>query len=263
MATFADLSTLLMTFFVLMLSMASIDIQSFREMLGSLREAFGVTMETQGQFQPVITEKIELGEGMGEYMPEEDIAADVKEPVEDIEEVEDPDQPTKEEIDTAKLKEQEKKEREEAAQEIQEAINQANLEDQTEVTTGNQGIRIRVKGALMFDAGSGELKQDAVPLLDNLVMVLQKFDYYLMVEGHSDSSPINTAQFPSNWELSGFRASAVLRYLLTWGIDPTRMTSVGLADNYPIASNETTEGRAQNRRVEFILTKKAFRPSID
>jgi len=68
--------------------------------------------------------------------------------------------------------------------------------------------------------------------------------------------------FPSNWELSGFRASAVLHYLIEQGIDAKRLASVGMADNYPLDSNDTAEGRAKNRRVEFVLAKQSFRPKI-
>ena len=85
----------------------------------------------------------------------------------------------------------------------------------------------------------------------------------LLVEGHTDSVPITTERFPSNWELSGSRAAAVLRYLIGLGIDPKRLTCVGLADSYPIANNDTKQGRAANRRVEFVLTKQPFRPEIN
>jgi chemotaxis protein MotB len=131
-----------------------------------------------------------------------------------------------------------------------------------EVLSGRNGIRVRVKGALLFDPGAAHLRAQAQPILDMLIKVLGQFGYYLLVEGHTDSTPISTSRFPSNWELSGDRASAVLRYLISKGVDPMRLTSVGLADNYPLSSNDTPEGRAKNRRVEFVLTKRAFRPEI-
>lgn len=260
MSTFADLSTLLMTFFVLMLSMANVDIKSFREMLGSIKEGFGVQLEQVGKYQATIPDQIDpsnLKPGEGEWLQRKD--EDLY--LEDIED--EHDEKTDEEKAAEIAKEKERKEQAEAAKEIQEAINQTQMGDMAEVQSGANGIRIRVKGALMFSAGQAALRPEARPFLDSLVQVLQKFEYNLLVEGHTDSSPISTAQFPSNWELSGDRASAVLRYLITWGIDPGRMTSVGLADNYPLDTNETEVGRAKNRRVEFVLTKKAFRPEID
>jgi chemotaxis protein MotB len=67
--------------------------------------------------------------------------------------------------------------------------------------------------------------------------------------------PIHTAKFESNWELSAVRATAVLRYFYDKGIDPEKLTATGYADTFPMVSNETKEGRAKNRRIEFILEK--------
>ena len=259
MATFADMATLLLTFFIIMLSMANVDIQSFRDLLGSIRDAFGVTVEQHGQFQAVKPDEIDpsnLKPGLGEWEPRPDQLH---------EETEEPplDEAEKKRIEEEKKQARELQERQKAVKDIQQAVKQIGQGKMAEVTMGRQGIRIRVKGKMLFDPGAAEIKDAARPFLDSLVMVLQKFDYHLLVEGHTDSSPIATARFPSNWELSGVRAAAVLRYLITWGIDPARMTCIGLADNYPIAGNKTAEGRARNRRVEFVLTKKPFRPEIN
>lgn len=262
MATFADLSTLLMTFFVLLLSMANMDIQSFKEMLGSIREAFGVRLDIQGQYEPTIPEQVEikLDPGEGEW---QDKSADLLAGDTESEMDKEFDEATDLEKAEEELKKKEKEELDQAVDDIKAAIEQTQMGDNVEVMAGPNGIRIRVKGALMFGPGSADLKPEARPFLDNLTLVLQKFPYNLLVEGHTDSSPISTARFPSNWELSGDRASAVLRYLITWGVDPLRMTSIGLADNYPLAPNDSPENMAKNRRVEFVLTKKSFRPEIE
>lgn len=251
MATFADMSTLLLTFFIILLSMANMDVQKFKDLLGSVREAFGVQFVQPGEYQAVVVEEPKpVGEpGEGEYAPREDDTG-VEEDL-------------LAEIEAERLKEEEKRQIEEAAQDIRDAIDKTRVGDNTEVIAGENGIRIRVKGALLFEAGEAQLRPQARPFLDNLVVVLEKFDYNLLVEGHTDSTPIKTAMFPSNWELSGYRAASVLRYLITWGIDPHRLTSMGMADTYPIADNSTPEGRATNRRVEFVLTKKNFRTEIN
>ncbi|MFH1137656.1 MAG: OmpA family protein [Pseudomonadota bacterium] len=253
MATFSDLCTLLLTFFIIMLSMSTIDVEKYREMLGSISQAFGVQLEQHGNYQAVMPKDltVQLDPGEGPWKEKE---ADL---VDDAEE-QSPAQKKEEQ-----LKEQEKKERQEAVKEIEGAINQTQLGDLAEVMSGAHGIRIRVKGTLLFDAGSAVLKEEAKPFLDSLVQVLEKFEYFLLVEGHTDSTPIASAQFPSNWELSSFRAAAVLRYLMTWGVPADKLTSVGMADNFPLGDNSTAEGRAKNRRVEFVLTKKSFRPEIE
>jgi chemotaxis protein MotB len=251
MATFADLSTLLLTFFVLMLSMSSVDVIKFKALLGSMQDAFGVKFENVGDFQAVLNEDVipskEPGKGEWQDVPPDSLGDDINAG----------------EAELARMKEVEKHEREEAVKQIKEVIDKSKLGDLAEVQSGEQGIRLRVKGALLFDPGEAYIRGAALPFLDSLIEVLRKFDYYLLVEGHTDSSPISTAQFPSNWELSSYRASTVLRYLIANHVDPRRLTSVGLAENYPLANNDTPEGRAANRRVEFVLTKKPFRPEIN
>ncbi|MBU2552442.1 MAG: OmpA family protein [Proteobacteria bacterium] len=253
MATFADMSTLLLTFFVIMLSMANIDIQKFREMLGSVKEAFGVQIEQHGEYQATIdktakpTEKAPVpGEKkpIKEVTPQQYQSPYVAKAAKEMEGL----------SETAK--------RAKAMTEIKNAIADTKMGELADVQSGPRGIRIRIKGALLFDPGQAELKPEAKPFFDSLVEVLGKFGYSLLVEGHTDSSPISTAQFPSNWELSSYRASAVLRYLISRGVDPLRLTSIGLADNYPLADNSSEEGRAKNRRVEFVLTKQSIRPDI-
>ena len=254
MATFADMCTLLLTFFVIMLSMANIDIEKFREMLGSVKEAFGVQLKQRGEYQAAIDEEIltaKFKPKKGKSRPPDEMSRNGY------------DHPTGAQNVVSSEEAAEKREQRLAVAEIRAAINQTELGDMTEIQSGSKGIRIRVKGALLFAPGQAELKAQAKPFMDNLVLVLEKFDYFLLVEGHTDSIPIATKRFPSNWELSGHRASAVLRYLISSGIDPKRLTSVGLADNYPLAGNDTAAGRTRNRRVEFVLTKQPFRPEIN
>jgi chemotaxis protein MotB len=243
MTTFADLSTLLLTFFVLMLSMANIDIEKFRELLGSLKDAFGVQYEVRGDYHATAGEETVL--------PASKNTTDWRQDVQ---------KQWSGGFDTIKL---DTDDQQEAVADIQRFINQSRMGETIEVQRGARGIRMRIKGALLFDPGQASLKPQALPLLDTLVDVLEKFGYYLLVEGHTDSIPIKTNCFPSNWELSGARASAVLRHLISMRVDSKRLTSVGLADSYPLTENTTEEGRARNRRVEFVLTKSAFRPDIN
>jgi len=255
MATFADMSTLLMTFFVLMLSMASIDIAKFREMLGSVQHAFGVSFETHGDYQAVVDESPTV-----EFSEKESTATTAGENA-----------PRNQNFDyenemasaVARQEAVEQAKQEQAVNDIKRAIEHTDIGDMAEIQSGENGIRVRVKGALLFDPGEAFLKATARPFMDDIVTVLKKFGYFLVVEGHTDSVPIATDRFPSNWELSGARASAVLRHLVNSYIDPRRLTSVGLADNFPLASNATSEGRTKNRRVEFVMTKEAFRPDIN
>lgn len=243
MTTFADLSTLLLTFFVLMLSMANIDIQKFRELLGSVRDAFGVQIHVKGDYQATIKKDLIQKQ-----------SAALKQKIENE---------TKSLSGASSESSVRFFDPQKAIDEIRNAINHTNMGEMAEIRGGHHGIRMRIKGALLFDAGKAELRPQALPLLKSLSDVLYRHRYYLLVEGHTDALPISTERFPSNWELSGARAAAVLRYLIESGIDSKRLTCVGLAASYPIADNDTEQGRAANRRVEFVLTKQPFRPEIN
>ncbi len=120
-----------------------------------------------------------------------------------------------------------------------------------------RGLVIRVlTDSLLFASGSATLESQADPLLSevaNLVNVDQV--HPIAVEGNTDNVPVQSAQFPSNWELSTARASTVVRFLISHGVDPQRLSATGYADLHPIASNETNAGRARNRRVEIVLQR--------
>jgi chemotaxis protein MotB len=104
---------------------------------------------------------------------------------------------------------------------------------------------------ILFSPGCAELKPEIYPILDKLYEMLK--DLPNPVEGHTDSIPISTEKFPSNWELSTARASSIVRYFIAKGINPERLKASGYADTKPIASNAAPKGRAQNRRVEIVI----------
>lgn len=241
MATFADLSTLLMTFFVLLLSFSSMDVQKFRDMLGSIQTAFGVQLEERGQFQPIVKDKED------KTKPETETKIDIQAPPPP------PDQTAKQtEAESAAM-----------AAQVQKLIQETDLSKDVELTKGPRGVRLRVKGGLFFNPGQAELKSTAKPFLNGVAKVLEKSKFYLIVEGHTDNLPIKTAVFPSNWELSAARATAVVRNLnQEGGISARRMAAIGFGPYYPLTSNRAAEGRAKNRRVEFIFTKLSPRVAV-
>ncbi|MGR2737413.1 OmpA/MotB family protein [Billgrantia sp. Q4P2] len=121
------------------------------------------------------------------------------------------------------------------------------------VTEGQQGITLRIDDNLLFDSGQAMLTGQGREVLGRLREALATFEGDISVEGHTDSIPIATARFPSNWELSSGRAIAVLRYLSELGLPAERLRAVGYAETRPLESNDTAEGRAINRRVELLL----------
>ena len=230
--TFADLATLMLTFFVLLLSFANMDIVKFKDMLGSVQDAFGVTKKVKGEFQSVLK-----GEDADkETMPSSADKAKAK-------------------ADEEKAKEE--LERQNMSQKIEGAAKEINKSKNIDVSIGAHGVKVRIKGNFFFNPGSSILRKESLQFLNSISQIMEEFPFKLIVEGHTDSIPISTAQFPSNWELSAVRATTVLRYFVEQkGIDSSRLSAIGYAANKPIASNEKAEGRAQNRRVEFVFSKK-------
>jgi len=118
---------------------------------------------------------------------------------------------------------------------------------------------IRVGDKVLFDTGSSQLKMRGREILGLIANTLGKFaDRQVRVEGHTDNKPIVSAvikrRYPSNWELSSARATSAVRYLIeTGGLDPMQVVAVGRGEFHPIASNDSAEGRAKNRRIEIVL----------
>lgn len=122
-----------------------------------------------------------------------------------------------------------------------------------QVHVGERGVMIELGEEVLFTSASAALATQSVPALDALVNVLSEMPYVVWIEGHSDNTPIATATYPSNWELSTARATAVTRYMIERGITSQRLRAVGYGDTQPRTSNDTEAGRTQNRRVVFRI----------
>ncbi|MFB8828939.1 flagellar motor protein MotB [Azotobacter sp. CWF10] len=133
-----------------------------------------------------------------------------------------------------------------------------------EVVVKEGTVSFRISSEILFSSAQADLSLDGLRVLQQLVPVLNSSRHDVVVVGHTDSLPIRSSRFPSNWELSGARAGSVVRYLEANGVVRQRMRAVGLADTRPLADNSTQEGRASNRRVELILeTPQAAEKSED
>lgn len=124
---------------------------------------------------------------------------------------------------------------------------------QTQIIKDSAKITIRLSEGVLFDEGSAIIKADSKQTLDILAGELKKNDKQIQIEGHSDNLPIKSEKYPSNWELSSARAINILNYLMSKGVDKTRLSAIGYADNKPVAQNDTEEGRSKNRRVDIVI----------
>jgi chemotaxis protein MotB len=114
-------------------------------------------------------------------------------------------------------------------------------------------LEIEINADILFPSGIAQTTKESAPILDRLATILAPFPNAVRVEGHTDTQPIRTAVFPSNWELSAARAANVVQRFTRAGVDPLRLEVTGLGEYHPVASNETAEGRNRNRRVTIVV----------
>ena len=148
--------------------------------------------------------------------------------------------------------------RDEMVNEMSSAIRKHNLVNDVSVIAVNKEIIITLKERVTFRPGEAETLKSSEPMLDSIAQIIKRYPAFLVdIEGHTDNVPIKTRLYPSNWELSVARSTNVLKYFINRdGIDPSRLSIKGYADQKPLAVNDTAENRAQNRRVEIRLKEK-------
>lgn len=222
LATYGDLVTLLMCFFVLLFAFSSIDAQKFQAVMQSFQGSAGILSGGKTlSADPLVFNG----------MPEDQVSGNPQ-VTEDLQE----------------LKEK-----------VEEYLQQNNLQANVLVELDARGLLLRFKENILFDSGKSELKPDAFNILKFLGNILNTPEFaerYIRVEGHTDNVPIQTLQFPSNWELSTSRAASVIRYYIENSqLKPDRFTASGYGEYYPVASNDTAEGRALNRRVDIVILR--------
>lgn len=143
------------------------------------------------------------------------------------------------------------------AKDVAEALAPLVKEGKVRISEGALGVTIDINANVLFAPGEARLDVTAVRALFAVAQILAPTDFPITVEGHTDNTPISTPQFPSNWELSGVRASSVVRLFIDSGVDARRMTVAGYADQRPVAENTTPDGRQRNRRVAIVIESRA------
>lgn len=139
------------------------------------------------------------------------------------------------------------------ANQVEQAIGKSLPAEWVVIRRGRHWLEVEIRTDLLFASGAAELAAQAMPVIDKLGGILKEFPNPIHIEGHTDTIPISTAQFPSNWELSAARAATVVRRFAALGVDPARMTLVGLGEQRPVAPNDTVQGRDRNRRVVLMV----------
>lgn len=262
MVTFSDLMSLLLCFFVLILSMAEVDIIKYKQLADSMSEAFGVQQELELESIPKGTSVVSTEFRPG--IPDETVLDIIQQETVDQDRnslrIGNPDSPESEEKDIrdevltydeimALIKETQLD-----AEMLRRLLAKEIKEGQIDVETTARTILIRIRERGSFASGSALLNSSFVGVIDKIAGALTQIEGRISVEGHTDNVPINTFSYPSNWDLSAARSVAVVRRMLDIAtLEPARVTASGFADTRPQAINSTAEGRARNRRVEIVV----------
>lgn len=277
MGTFADLMSLLMCFFVLLLSFAEMDVLKFKQLAGSMREAFGVQKEIDAKSIPMGTSIIaqEFSPGKPEPTPINEVRQKADDrPENTLEVLCKPDSAELNENDgqgaqgegaqqqnveveksAADLqREKEIQQTEADAKQIASVLREEISKGTVEIETQERTITIRLKEKGSFESGSAELNYDFVPVIDMVRDVLIGIQGTIAVEGHTDNIPIESRRFGSNWQLSSARAISVAEELFATGLlEQSRFAVTGFADSRPLVPNDSARNRGTNRRVEIVI----------
>jgi chemotaxis protein MotB len=275
MATFADLAVLLMCFFVLLLSFSELDVQKYRQIVGSMKNAFGVQREVFARESPKGTSFVaqEFSPGKPDPTPINIIqqqTAPEQRPFVDVRTEGDPqsrtDQPndgfprSQNEpgaLDAKSIAEEESQARTRLdAERLRFLLREEIAKGQVEVEHDGSRITISIREKGSFPSGQATLIEPFTPVLRKIGKAISEIPGGLTVSGHTDNLPIATERFRSNWELSAARAVTVVHKLIDEGdVQPGRLTIEGYADTRPVETNATAAGRARNRRVEINIVQ--------
>lgn len=251
--TYADLMTLLLVFFVLLFSISSVEKDKFELVINAFQVQFQGASAANSLIElnviaPVTTDipqpdKIDVTKTSEKTSNSDsgDAGGDKASP----------------DLTTHPVAATDLTEWELLVKELDASVDAAQIADHTVIEAPKDGkIVIVVDGAIFFEVGSARLNRQINRFVNVLLDTMYKHPSYRMsIHGHTDDTPINTDQFPSNWELSAVRATTVLRYLIRGGVEPERLSATGYGDSVPLAPNNSAANRAKNRRIEFVLEK--------
>ena len=226
LVSYADFITLLFAFFVVMYSISSINEGKYRIFSESLD---GVFNQPDRSFKP-----INIGdERPRAHAAEGELNLDQNNQASDL--VVDP--------------------LEQIAASVRDSFGDLIDSQQLTVRGNEMWIEIELKSSLLFPSGDALPQDSAFAIIEKIAKILSPYENPIQVEGFTDNLPINTAQYPTNWELSSARAASIVRMLAMDGVSPRRLAAVGYGEFQPIADNASAEGRATNRRVVLVVSR--------
>ncbi|MFS0751142.1 flagellar motor protein MotS [Oceanobacillus sp. 1P07AA] len=231
MVTYSDMITLILVFFILLFSMSQIDQTKFDQVTESFQNRMIL------DFFPSAVPLDHPTESTGENS--EDGKVDEIEPIYLVKDKEAED--NNDELDELMMS-------------VSQYLEENNLNEVITANRNDRGVVLVLQEKILFESGEAEILDDAEPFLNHIGSLLSELHNQVKVEGHTDSRPIANYRYPSNWELSGARASSVVRYLIeAQSLQMARFSTVGYADTVPLEPNTNEMNMSKNRRVEIII----------
>jgi chemotaxis protein MotB len=248
LVSFADMMTLLFALFMVLFSISSVNTSKFTALQKALQDAFSGRVLSGGK------SIMQTGSDTQPKMAAAEPPLASLQPLNAMATRDSPDQ-ARAKAAAAQL---EQKDFEALKHRIQALAREQGVQRRVSVTIQRRGLVIQLlTDKVFFDSGQAVIKPQARPLLDRIAAILDgEREHPIEVEGFTDSQPIHSARYASNWSLSGDRAAAVVDTFIHGGVLARRLTLVGYGDNQPIATNTTAAGRSKNRRVDIVLTRK-------
>lgn len=229
LVSYADFITLLFAFFIVMYAVSSVNEGKYRVLSSSLVSAFksdnssNLAPSKATEFSPISIQQLNQTDSIKLI----------------------------DNLSSQKTKKQEKMKS--MAKNILHALEPLVKDGQVRVTQSSLAITVEINASVLFSPGQAKLADNSSLTLQAVAHVIKGHEHEIHVEGHTDNLPIQTENFPSNWELSSARASSVIRLFIENGVEAHRLTALGYGENRPIETNETPEGRKRNRRVTVMI----------
>jgi len=251
LVSYADFITLLFAFFTTMYAISTVDAQKMGRMVMSVRASFENSLFSAGSDRLTLSQNVDgaAGSSRGSTMIQSirsskaSATAGLGSPLKELKSSSRPGGSDSPERLLADLR-----------RSVETLVGPEALKDRVRTRMEGRGLVISLGEGGLFDSGSDTLKLGGIALLEVIAGSLVSTDNHVRVEGHTDNVPIHNSRFPSNWELSTARATAVVAHLIDkFGFAPDRLSAGGYAEYRPVASNETLVGRKQNRRVDIVV----------
>jgi chemotaxis protein MotB len=257
--TYADMLTLMFALFMVLYSISSVNISKYETLQKSLKAAFSGSILSGG--------KAIMQSGSESTSAHRPATSPVPAIVPITPSIPKPSDTSAQQIAKAMLSASASKQEQTDFKKLQQELNAYakahGFANQVQAVIDRRGLIVRVlTDKLLFASGSNTLQGAGLPLLEEISRLLNvDRKHPITVEGNTDNQPIQSSQFPSNWELSTDRATTVVRFLIAHGVNEQRLSAAGYADLHPLASNATAAGRARNRRVDVVLDRIYPEPS--